>query len=66
MVGSGFGFRCLVDTDRLMGSYKYRVISRVTILITHTRGLITPLIITPMNLQVQPSRDPYSHQGFGF
>ena len=30
-----------------MGSYKYRVISRVTILTTHIRGLISPLITTP-------------------
>ena len=30
-------------TWRFMGSYKYRVISRITVVITYIRGLITLL-----------------------
>ena len=36
---------CEQSTWRFMGSYK-RVISRVTIVLTHIRGPITPLITT--------------------
>ena len=50
-MGLGFGVSCLFKTTwRFRGSYKYiisRVISRVTILITHIKGLITLLITTP-------------------
>ena len=40
-----------------MGSYKYRVISRVTIVMTHIRGLINPLITT----HEPPSSEGPSH-----
>ena len=48
-------FKGLEASSLLGGSWVVisRVISRVTILITHTRGLITPLI--PMKLQVGPA-----------
>ena len=34
------------STWRFMGSYKWGYISRVTIVMTHIRGLITPLVTT--------------------
>ena len=44
-----------------MGSYKHRVISRVTVVITYVRGLITPLITAhepPSRALAQPFIEP--------